>query len=231
MIKGILDEIEKRNITRLCHFTTLASALKILRSEKGIMASEFIDEDVYSPNDVQRYDGKTNFICCSVEYPNTWYLDRIRNKDPLFNEWIILLIDPYLAALESSQFCPVNAATNKGMYINDGVKGFLDLFQQQIPISRRIFRSAGMLDACPTDGQAEVLIYKNISRNDIIGLVVENEGAAKRVSAALTVLKRSCDIPDIDMYIAPDLFVNSWNQIIRTGERPDETLFRMKRVR
>lgn len=225
MIKGIIEDINGRNITRLCHFTNFTSALKILQSEKGIMASEFIDKDVYMPNDTDRYDGKKNFICCSIEYPNTWYLDRIRNKDPLFNEWIILFIDPYLAALEISRFCPVNAATGRGVYIRGGLQGFRDLFQQEIQIGRKLRRSTQMFDSCPTDGQAEVLVFKNVSRDDIIGLAVENDNVAKRISAALKILRKGCNIPDISIYIAPDLFINSWNPMIRAGRRPEEILF------
>lgn len=226
MNEKIIVEIDDRKISRLCHFTNFISALKILKSEKGILATEFIDTDVYNPNDIERYDGKADFICCSVEYPNTWYLEKIRNKDPLFDDWIVLFINPYLAAMETSEYCTINAATDRGRYINNGYDGFAALFQYQIPIGRRIYRSPKMLNACPTDGQAEVLIYKNISRDDIIGLAVENINVAARLQAAFDVLSESCDITDIDIYIAPKLFENSWNRMIRNGDKPEELLYK-----
>lgn len=70
MIDEIYEEIKKRNITRLCHFVHTNILLHILNNNEGVKAVDFIKQDVLIQNDKQRMDGKTDYINCSVQYPN-----------------------------------------------------------------------------------------------------------------------------------------------------------------
>lgn len=82
MIDEIYEEIKKRNITRLCHFVHTNILLHILNNNEGVKAVDFIKQDVLIQNDKQRLDGKTDYINCSVQYPNWWYLRRVKDNNP-----------------------------------------------------------------------------------------------------------------------------------------------------
>ncbi|WP_270181112.1 DarT ssDNA thymidine ADP-ribosyltransferase family protein [Alkalihalobacillus sp. CinArs1] len=213
------QEYQGRNITRLCHITRSQKAMHILSSEDGIKAVDFLDESLYDANDEIRLDGKKDFINCSIEYPNHWYWKRVKGKDPLFKDWVILLINPEILTLKTTKFCPVNAAKGRGAYINDGYVGFKELFDERVQTR---FRSSQMLPCCPTDDQAEVLVYKNISRKDIIGVVVPNEDQGESEIVRWELL----NIPKFDIFIAPDLFNGEWSTKVRRGIRPVEYKYR-----
>lgn len=132
MIDEIYEEIKKRNITRLCHFVHTNILLHILNNNEGVKAVDFIKQDVLIQNDKQRMDGKTDYINCSVQYPNWWYLRRVKDNNPIFSDWAILFIDPIVATIETTQFCKVNAATRYGAYI---CKGAEVLVYENIPVS------------------------------------------------------------------------------------------------
>jgi len=83
-----------------------------------------------------------------------------------------------------------------------------------------ISREIDMLPCCPTDDQAEVLVYKNISRKDIIGVAVPDEEQAKKEKIRwYEILK---NIPQIDIIIAPDFFDGAWSNKVRKGIVPQE---------
>ena len=70
--------IKDRNITRLCHFTRTNNLPFILGdgidSHNGIIANALItDASFLKPTDDNRVDGKKDYICTSVQYPNSFY--------------------------------------------------------------------------------------------------------------------------------------------------------------
>jgi hypothetical protein len=211
----IRQEIQDRGISRLCHLTRSQKALHILSSEEGVKAVDFLDHSLYDANDPLRLDGRTGHVNCSVEYPNHWYWNRVKDKEPLFRDWVTLLINPEILTLENTELCPFNAATGYGAHISKGYLAFQSLFAAQV---RGRNRTPRMLPCCPTDDQAEVLVYKNISRKDIIGIVVMDEDQAE----SETLRWSQCKIPNFDIFIAPDLFNGRWSSKVRQGERPYE---------
>jgi hypothetical protein len=211
----IRNEIMSKNITRLCHLTRSSKAMHILSSEEGIKAVDFLDKSLYDANDSLRLDGRLQHINCSLEYPNHWYWNKVKDKDPLFQDWVILLINPELLTLDSTEFCPVNAAKGYGAYIASGYAAFQNLFAPAIN-GRSRYRT--MLPCCPTDDQAEVLVYRNISRHDIFGVVVKDEDQAEKE----LIRWEQCGIPKFNIIIAPDLFSGAWSNKVRQGIRPQE---------
>ncbi|AIQ70272.1 DarT ssDNA thymidine ADP-ribosyltransferase family protein [Paenibacillus graminis] len=214
--------IQEKGITRLCHFTKSKSFLHIMSNEIGIRANKFFDneEELLNKNDEFRFDGREDFVCCSIEYPNSWFLKKLieRDKDKFFREWVILLINPNLILDETTHFCQVNAATQSGALIEKDEAGFSKLFARNSPYYKYP-RNSRMLSCCPTDGQAEVLIYKNVRRSDIIGVVVPNEKQALEERARINVERQGWDIPIV---VAPDLFSNQWSNMARQGIRVSE---------
>lgn len=213
------DILESRGVTRLCHFTKLQSLTHIIASEQGVLASSSIRQDTKNPNDTARYDGELDFVCCSVEYPNSWFLNRAKesNYDPIFNDWAVLYIDLGILKDKRIKFCPCNASRDKGAYINKNADEIEFIFSHSVP-TFRYPRTPQMLPACPTDGQAEILIADNVPRKYIQGIAFGNEDVAKRVYAML----KLCDMGHILLYIAPDVLTPKWNSLIRSGRRPEE---------
>lgn len=219
--KDIEQEIAKRNITRLCHFVHTNKLLHILNSEDGIKAVDFIDQDILQKNDENRYDGKTDYVNCSVQYPNYWYFKRVKDNNTVFRDWAIVFIDPVVATFETSQFCPVNAATKYGAYIKKGYEAFKGMFESCITVgNRRSNRGIEMLRNAPTDDQAEVLIYKNIPRKYITGIALASEEIAKEKRAEWEMI----GVNNIDIYVAPELFTRETSDKIRKGKQPVEHL-------
>ncbi len=210
------DILLSRGVTRLCHFTKLQSLTHIISSEQGVLASGSICQDTKNANDTARYDGELDFVCCSVEYPNSWFLKSARssNYDSIFNDWTVLYI--YLDILKEKRikFSPCNASRGRGAYINEDEDEIESIFFN----SDRYPRTPQMLPACPTDGQAEILIADNIPRRFIKGIALGNEDVAKRVYAML----KMCDMTHIPLYIAPDVLTPNWSPLIKSGRRPEE---------
>lgn len=68
---GAYEILCQHGVTRLCHFTKLQSLSHILLSPDGIMATSRIDSDMLNQVDDVRADGELDYVCCSIEYPNS----------------------------------------------------------------------------------------------------------------------------------------------------------------
>jgi ssDNA thymidine ADP-ribosyltransferase, DarT len=223
----ISKRIVEKQITRLCHFTNSRSFLHIMSNPNGIIASNFLSsedkEEYYKQNDELRKDGKLDYISCSVQYPNTWYLKRIKNKDPNFIDWLILFLDPILMLDEKTLFCHRNAAANNGQFLKPGIRGFDGMFERIVEGKYPIIRTSNMLPCSPTDGQAEVMIYKNIPLQFIRGVCVPTIEKAENEKLKLELIGVPIEkILSLDWVIAPDLFESKWNSLVKNGTVPEE---------
>ena len=224
----ILNIVNQRGITRLCHFTKSNNLAHILRNESGIMANTFLDDqiEILKKNDEYRYDNKEDYVCCSVQYPNSWYLRKIKDLDPLFKEWVVLFISPEIINDSKTLFCHRNAAAGRGQYIKSGIDGFKGMFKNPVQGQRLIYRANKMPMCCPTDDQAEVLAYKNIPRSRIIGIAVQTEKQARREIARLSLIQEIPKDLGLQWIIAPNLFDVSWSSMVRRGDLPKEYIYR-----
>lgn len=228
MIETIKQEVERRGITRLCHFTPSRNLVHILTGTTGILATKKLQTDersVFTPTDLQRLDRHENYICCSIEYPNAWYFDKAKSKDELFKDWVILFINPKYLWLPGTRFCPRNAASGYGNHVAEGKEAFLSMFNQSVPgaYNRTWTRSNTHLACCPTDNQAEVLIPDTISIGDIFSIAVKTKTQATNEAARLSLL----GVPEdrFNFIIAPTLFEKyNLKECISSGKRPQETL-------
>lgn len=213
------DELTARGVTRLCHFTKLQSLTHILASADGIVASSAIQQDTKHTNDSFRFDGELDHVCCTIEYPNSWFLNKAiqNNMDNIFREWVVLCISLDVLLHRSAKFCECNASSKCGKYIRSDMSQIGDIFALEVP-SFQHKRSPKMLSCCPTNGQAEILIKDNIPRQYIKRIIVGNHDVAKNVYAMVKLYA----IPDIPVYIAPDVLSPTWSGIIKQGRRPSE---------
>ena len=216
------DILTNRGVTRLCHFTKFQSLTHVLSSPDGILASDSIAPDTKNPNDEYRYDGRPNYVCCSVQYPNSWFLQKSmgKNSDCIFREWVILYIDLNILKHKRALFCPGNASKARGAFINENMDDINSIFSTHVPTHNHS-RSDKMLPSCPTDGQAEILIEHNIPREYIKGIAVQNKDVAQRIYGMLRMLT----IDYIPIYIVPDMFTSKWSFMVRNGQQPDELQF------
>lgn len=139
MIVSIKREAERRNITRLCHFTPSRNLVHILTGETGILATKNLqanERSVFTPTDLERLDRHPGYICCSIEYPNAWYFDKAQVKDILFKDWVVLFINPKYLWLPETRFCQRNAASGYGSGIAEGEEAFLTMFADSVPGSK-----------------------------------------------------------------------------------------------
>jgi hypothetical protein len=226
VINSIEHEVQRRGITRLCHFTPSRNLVHILTGTTGILATKHLQEDersIFTQTDLERLDGHQEYICCSIEYPNVWYFDKAKSKDILFKDWVILFISPRYLWLAGTRFCPRNAASSYGRNIREGEQAFLAMFSDAVPgaYGKTRSRSYNHLDCCPTDDQAEVLISDAIPIEDILAIAVPTEKQAKNEAVRLQILGVSED--KYKLVIAPDLFdTTKLSQLIRSGKRPTE---------
>lgn len=213
------DVLLSRGVTRLCHFTKLQKLTHIITSEEGILASSSIRQDTKDVNDTERYDGELDFVCCSVQYPNSWFLNKAiqRNSDKIFKDWVVLYIDLSILNYKKIKFCPCNASRDGGSHISENTDDIDTVFASRVS-TFRYSRTSRMLPFCPTDGQAEILIESNIPPKYISGIAVGNEDIAKRVYAMLKV----CGMEHTAVYIAPDVLTTKWSEMIRDGYLPEE---------
>ncbi len=221
-IDSIQASAERRGITRLCHFTPSRNLGHIAEDCAGILASKHLREDekaVFNPTDSERLDGYPDHVCCSIQYPNAWYFKRSRDREPLFRDWVILLIKPHYLWYAGAKFCPRNAATEHGRLVDEGAEAFEALFVETVEGRHTFMRSSRQPAFLPTDEQAEVLIPDRIQRRDVLRIAVCDDAQAKREVARLKLLGRS--FPPI--VIVPEFFdPNALSQLLRAGRVPAE---------
>src|SRR5262245_52156175 len=95
VIDGIRLDACARGINRLCHFTPSRNLVHIASGSTGLLATKMLkasERSVYTQTDLRRIDGYEHSVCCSIQYPNAWYLDKAQLDEPLFKDWVILLI-------------------------------------------------------------------------------------------------------------------------------------------
>lgn len=157
----IQDVIDRRNIEFLVHFTRLENLDNIL--SKGIiprndMEDKFINplasllgnqnpKEKYIYNDNVRLDGKCDYSCLSIGFPNDLMFYRLRVDNPNA-EWTVIGISTEVLLDHECLFYPCNAASNDVRYQNTenyrGVKAFDLMFQNDL--------------SYPQDVQAEIMV-------------------------------------------------------------------------
>jgi hypothetical protein len=201
----------------LCHFTKSSNLAHILSTgEIRSRASLEQSIDGYRPTDGKRWDGHLEHICCGVEYPNVWYLEKARERDPVFLDWVVLVLDVELLGVSGVKFCSHNAA-RRGASIQEGVGAFSALYAERV--EGRV-REDDHPDWWPTDDQAEVLVPGPVPLSAIRAVIVEDE-----VQAELEAFRLKCvDVPIVPPFsVAPALFHSrQLSSAVRRGRRPSE---------
>lgn len=211
-----------RGATRLCHFTKVKSLTHILTIESGIRATEFIPKDIRQQNDTERYDNATDYVSCSLQYPNCWYWKKAkgRDTDAIFKEWVVLSIDLGILKERTFKFSPCNANIGSGSHIESDPLKIEEIFRK-LPISGKCPpRPQAMLSCCPTDDQAEIMVHENIPIRCINGVIVGNCDNANNIAA---IIKTAGKV--IPVYISAEVCNTAWSKMVRQGVKPTEIAY------
>jgi chemotaxis protein histidine kinase CheA len=158
--------VRARKIKSLVHFTRVDKLQYILR--EGLLNHRRLRELQRSVLDQYRYDGKTDHVCVSVEFPNYQMFYRYAQDDAA--DWCVLTISPSILWRQECLFYPYNAASSElaRRPASDfrGLRPLLDLFAEVVQSKGRHPR---IPDSFPTSPQAEVLVPSVISVSDISG--------------------------------------------------------------
>lgn len=127
----------------------------------------------------------------------------------------MIFIYPALSQDDKTLFCPINSAASKGAYISGDAENLRASFNQQVGYRRR---TSNMLYCCPTDDQAEVLLYKHVPVSRITGIAFESEHTLNTMLKLFEKYK----IIYPDLYLSKELFSSRMSDSIRNGCRPRE---------
>lgn len=159
----IAEEIKKRGITALYHFTRVENLPSIMR--RGILPRKVLDETVpdFFYNDDNRYDNCTDAVCLSLEFPNyrMFYYERSQRPD---SKWAVLKLKPSILTDFPCAFCWTNASDDTVTRIElsrrMGADAFRGLFADRPGFPQRA--ALGIPDSYPTNPQAEILAFATI---------------------------------------------------------------------
>jgi hypothetical protein len=224
VIPEIREDVLRRGITRLCHFTPARNIAHILTGKTGVLASKHLssnEREVFNPTDVQRLDGFPDHVSCSIEYPNGWYFRKARAKEHLFEDWAVILFTRDWLWKRGTKFSQRNAAAGRGRGVSAGIEAFAELFAPKVvgAYGNLYVRGARHPDWLPTDEQAEVLVEDAIALADITGIAVASLSQARREASRMRLLRQSHP----PLIVAPVLFdASRLSTLIRQGKRPEE---------
>jgi len=196
------QEIKRRGITRLIHFTTTINLLGIYESGFLYSRKELEDLDINMTdildyiqfNDQIRYDNK-NYINLSIERPNSYLFRRFidNTKDIPYIYWCVLSIDPKYIYEQGTLFSVTNAANRhnqKVVGITGDLNKFKMMFEDRLTVvsSRKtmVIDRIDLPDAYTTHEQAEVLVNLPIPVADIIAVSFPTQEQLVKAKVALS---------------------------------------------
>jgi len=194
------EEIAKRKIKYLIHFTPTINLYSILENKKimsrakleNLDIEQFDILDYIKFSDNIRYDDK-NYINLSISSPNTFLFSKFQSnsKDNPEINWCVLKISNKYIYENSTLFSVVNAASYsaKNQFgISKDSNGFKNMFMKEVTYNNRCFNRVkyNLKDKYPTDIQAEVLVKDIILSDDIIEVCFKNEEDLAQAKAAMS---------------------------------------------
>ncbi|PPA02946.1 DUF4433 domain-containing protein [Pseudomonas sp. MWU12-2312b] len=173
------QEIQQTAITlqipSLVHFTRASNLESILKH--GLCSITKASELGITPhiNDSLRLDGHLDAISISIAFPNHKMFYSYRQKEP-GEQWVVLIIDPYILGLNNCAFSQRNAADHRirqlplsALMTTNAFRGMFDVVSG---IPSRQEQQLKTFD--PTDPQAEVLVFQTIEPKYIGGVAFDS---------------------------------------------------------
>jgi hypothetical protein len=204
---SVSEALQAVGLTRLAHFTPAKSLPHILR-QGFIRSSKDLAENApefFDPTDRERFDEHPDHVCCSLEFPNGYYLAQARVKPSFqnFPDWVCLLLDPKLLLREDVLFAPCNAAKGRGAYLKSGGGALLGCYSNPSQPGGWT-RGPAHHPRAPTDLQAEALVPGPIELSHLLGIVVSSDAAAANEVDRLNLV--AADAAGVSWIVAPTFF-------------------------
>ncbi len=181
------DAVKEKKIEYIWHFTRLSNIDSILKY--GLISRQDLENSGMQSdfNDDYRLDCQKNAICCSLGHPNYKMFYSLRQNNPDV-KWVVLGIKPSVLWEKDCAFCVSNAASNEVTCIpisyRKGLAAFSKLFEE---IDGKPTRTElGISDYCPTNPQAEILVFGRIEPEYIIGAITQNKATETELKTKYT---------------------------------------------
>lgn len=222
---SVVDRARARGVTRLVHLTPTRNIPHILDAG-AIRPVATLHNDVracFVAGDLRRLDGRPEFTCCSVEYPNLHYLRHAALRQPrVFPDWTILMLDLTLLDRASVLFVARNAASRAPA--RSGGDGYEAMYADTVTgAGGRVFaRGRTRLPAAPTDEQAEVLVPGDIGVSHIRGVIAPSTDAVLELRAQLSQVGRAAPASWVWMASSDMFAATRVTAHLRAGRRPQE---------
>lgn len=204
--RTIRAEVRRRKISLLLHSTHLYRNLPQILTDGFVFTvrdlirtygEEKAARFLHDPARYEQFTVGRDYLNGALSVPNYELLYR-RSKANWKAEWVHLSLDISCLWEESTRFCAVSAAAERGKHIRSGVEGLSTLFAGQIENSKR----SGLPKHIPTHPQAEVLIRGSLPLNKVIRIYTADEAARQEVERLAALHART-----IPIEAAPALFV------------------------
>lgn len=190
---GLAAAARARGVTRLVHFTPARNLPHILTAGAIRPVSDLAADTAatYAATDLSRLDGHPELTCCSIEYPNVYYLWFAKARAVLYPDWVGLLISVDLLDAGGVYLSPRNAAAGTARPATLGA--FDGLYTDSIRGAggATFRRGATHLASVPTDLQAEVLLPGAVPLSQVSGVMTPDRATADTVRAQLRQLQQA----------------------------------------
>lgn len=177
--------VKARKIKVIWHFTRQENLPNILATGLKSRAQLEVEGECVVFNDALRLDGNKNAICASVSFPNYKMFYRLRQENPDV-DWVVLALRPEILWLKDCAFCVENAASASVTAIQLAARKTVGAFETMFnEVDGKPSRSKLRLsNSCPTNPQAEVLIFDHIERENIFGVACETKALRDKLRVA-----------------------------------------------
>lgn len=179
------NAVKSRGIKYVWHFTRIENLSSILTN--GLIPRAILEANqaAISYNDQYRIDNQKNANCLSIGHPNYKMFYSLRCQDPN-QRWVVLAFKPEILWEKDCAFCHENAASNAVTAIpiqfRKGIPAFQKMFD---PIAGKPNRqSLNLPDNCPTNPQAEILVFDTIEPMYIIGAITPDKISEQHLKLA-----------------------------------------------
>jgi hypothetical protein len=221
---SVRDAISVVGVTRLAHFTPSKNLPHIISDQMIRSSKDLADNapEYFDPTDRLRFDQHPDKLCCSLQFPNGYYLAQARRKPEFTNypDWACLLLDVDLLERPGTLFSPCNAATASGAHLKPGGDALAACYTG-VSEPGGWTRGRSHQIGAPTDVQAEALVPAPVELSYLKAIVVPTGAAAANEVGRLKQL--GVTSVDITWVVAPVFFDrNALSSRIRFGGPIDE---------
>ncbi|MCC3332931.1 DarT ssDNA thymidine ADP-ribosyltransferase family protein [Nocardia abscessus] len=176
------EALKRVPVSRLIHFTPVSNLEGIFRDQAIRSRSDLATNsaDSYDATDYRRFDNNHGHVCCSFEYPNSYYQNQASQKTEFVNypDWVSLVLNVELIKRPGTMFSPRNAAKQNGAWLEEGGQAMLNCWANPSP-GGRYPRRPKHNPAVPTDLQSEVHIPGAISLSEVSAIIARSAEHAR----------------------------------------------------